>query len=81
MLLKPAVPFDDAAIARLNDALRVQSTARAKGFLPSPTGGLLHYEYVNGRATASETTFVGAAKLVVIGRHVDPEALSFVERA
>lgn len=79
LLLKPAIAFDGQTLERLNEALREQGTSRAKGFLPSPEGGLLHYEYVNGRARVTETSFTGPAKLVVIGMGIDADSLAFVE--
>jgi len=61
-------PFDDDSVERLTASLASQGVMRAKGFLPSASGGLLHYEYVNGRASAIPTDYDGAAKLVTIGR-------------
>ena len=81
IVLKPQGAFDSQTVERLNTALREQGTSRAKGFLPSPDGGLLHFEYVNGRSTAEPTHYEGPAKLIVIGLHVDAEALAFVEDA
>ncbi|MBO4365710.1 MAG: hypothetical protein J5804_05395 [Eggerthellaceae bacterium] len=79
VLLKPGIPFDDKTIEQLNEALDAQDTSRAKGFLPAPDGALLHYEYVNGRARISASSYSGPAKLIVIGMHVDVSAFSFVE--
>ena len=79
-VLRPIAVFDGETLAQLNDALRAQNTSRAKGFLPAPDGGLLHYEYVNGRARVTETSYPGPAKLVIIGMHLDADALAFVER-
>ncbi len=81
VVLKPQGTFDSQTVERLNAALREQGTSRAKGFLPSPDGGLLHFEYVNGRSTAEPTHYEGPAKLIVIGMHVDAAALAFVEDA
>ena len=80
LLLKPTIAFDDEAMGRLNETLRKQGITRAKGFLPSPEGGLMHYEYVNGRAQSAETGFSGPAKLIVIGMGIDADELAFVEQ-
>lgn len=79
-VLRPIAVFDDDTLAQLNDALRAQNTSRAKGFLPAPDGGLLHYEYVNGRVKATETAYPGPTKLVIIGMSLDEDALAFVEQ-
>ena len=63
-------PFDTPAVDQLTVQLKSKGVARAKGFLPAFEGGLFHYEYVNGRATATTTTYDGPAKLVVIGRNL-----------
>ena len=64
--LHPARTFSDSDVNALGDALSAAGVLRAKGFLPQDDG-MLHYEYVNGRARVTPAAYTGAAKLVVIG--------------
>ena len=68
-------PFDEQAIKELDVVLSKANAIRAKGFLPTATNQLLHYEYVNGRSNTSPSNYNGHAKLVAIGHHLDEQTL------
>ncbi len=75
VVLHPDDTFDPTALEQLRERLVAQDILRAKGFLKATEGGMLHYEFVNGRASAEETSYSGDPKLVVIGRGFDADAL------
>ena len=68
-------PFDEQSIKELDGILNKANAIRAKGFLPTATYQLVHYEYVNGRSNTSPSNYNGPAKLVVIGRSLDEQTL------
>lgn len=69
------IPFDEQSIKELDGILNKANAIRAKGFLPTATNQLVHYEYVNGRSNTSPSNYNVPAKLVAIGRSLDEQTL------
>lgn len=69
----PERTFDQAALQELSHSLESCESGRvlrAKGFVRSADGGMLHVEYVYGSMQVSPTAYAGDPKLVVISKSV-----------
>ncbi|MBQ9068623.1 MAG: GTP-binding protein [Eggerthellaceae bacterium] len=75
-VLHPEEAFDEAALSKLTEKLSDQGILRAKGFLHNADCGMTHFEFVNGRSSATPSSYAGDTKLVVIGRSSAIEALT-----
>lgn len=73
-VVNPEEAFDQGALESLASRLQSGSAGevfRAKGFLRSAQGGMVHVEYVSGNMQVYPSDYEENPKLVVIGRNLE----------